>query len=125
MCYAEFGTIAEAIVALDADVISMEASRSDMALLDDLVDLGYPNEIGPGLWDVHSPRVPSDDELDHLLHRAVSALGPEHLWVNPDCGLKTRGWPEVRLALGRLVAAARRARSNLEGPELPVVASPP
>jgi 5-methyltetrahydropteroyltriglutamate--homocysteine methyltransferase len=116
MCYAEFGDIAEAIVALDADVISMEASRSDMALLDDLAARGYPNEIGPGLWDVHSPRVPSEDELDRLVHRAISVFGAERLWVNPDCGLKTRDWPEVRLALGRLVAAAHKARLALEEP---------
>ncbi len=110
MCYAEFGDIADAIVDLDADVISMEASRSRMELLDDLVTRRYANEIGPGVWDIHAPRVPSDDELDELLARAIRVVGAERLWVNPDCGLKTRGWEEVRLALGRMVAAARRAR---------------
>ncbi|MGI8757732.1 MAG: 5-methyltetrahydropteroyltriglutamate--homocysteine S-methyltransferase [Acidimicrobiales bacterium] len=115
MCYAEFADIAEAIVALDADVISMEASRSDMELLDDLVASGYPNEIGPGLWDVHSPLVPSDERLDELLGRAIGAFGIERLWVNPDCGLKTRDWAEVRVALGRLVAAVYRARRHHMG----------
>lgn len=114
MCYAEFGEILDAIIALDADVISMEASRSQMELLDDFVAREYPNEIGPGIWDIHSPRVPGDEELDDLLARAVEALGPERLWVNPDCGLKTRAWPETRQSLTGLVAAAGRARARLE-----------
>ena len=112
MCYAEFGEIIDAIVDLDADVISMEASRSQMELLDDFVAREYPNEIGPGIWDIHSPRVPSDDELDDLLARAVKALGSDRLWVNPDCGLKTRAWPETRASLTGLVAAAQRARAQ-------------
>ena len=111
MCYGEFGDIIDAIVALDADVISMEASRSQMELLDDFTQVGYPNEIGPGIWDIHSPRVPSDDEYDKLLARAVETLGAERLWVNPDCGLKTRAWPETRAALKGMVAAAHRARA--------------
>ncbi|MEO6988324.1 MAG: 5-methyltetrahydropteroyltriglutamate--homocysteine S-methyltransferase, partial [Aquihabitans sp.] len=111
MCYAEFGEILEAIVDLDADVISMEASRSQMELLDDFANRGYPNEIGPGIWDIHSPRVPGDDELDHLLARAVETLGDDRLWVNPDCGLKTRGWEETRASLTGLVGAAHRARA--------------
>ncbi len=112
MCYAEFGEIIDAIVDLDADVISMEASRSQMELLDDFVTREYPNEIGPGIWDIHSPRVPTDTELDDLLARAVKALGSDRLWVNPDCGLKTRGWPETRASLTGLVAAAQRARTQ-------------
>ena len=115
MCYAEFGEIIDAIVDLDADVISMEASRSQMELLDDFVSREYPNEIGPGIWDIHSPRVPSDAELDDLLARAVKTLGAERLWVNPDCGLKTRAWPETRASLTGLVAAAQRARSQQAG----------
>ncbi len=113
MCYAEFGDILDAIEALDADVISMEASRSGMELLDDFVTRDYPNEIGPGVWDIHSPRVPDDAELDDLLGRAVSAFGAERLWVNPDCGLKTRGWEETTASLEHLVSAATRARAHL------------
>lgn len=113
MCYVEFGEIIDAIVDLDADVISMEASRSQMELLGDFVSRGYPNEIGPGIWDIHSPRVPGDAELDDLLARAVEALGSDRLWVNPDCGLKTRGWVETREALAGMVGAARRARVRL------------
>ena len=113
MCYAEFGEIIGAIVDLDADVISIEASRSQMELLDDFVSRGYPNEIGPGIWDIHSPRVPGDAELDDLLAMAVEALGSDRLWVNPDCGLKTRGWTETREALAGMVGAAVRARDRL------------
>ena len=112
MCYAEFGEIIDAIVDLDADVISMEASRSQMELLDDFVAREYPNEIGPGIWDIHSPRIPSDGELDDLLARAVEVFGSDRLWVNPDCGLKTRAWPETRASLTGLVAAAHRARAQ-------------
>jgi 5-methyltetrahydropteroyltriglutamate--homocysteine methyltransferase len=115
MCYAEFGEIIDAIVDLDADVISMEASRSQMELLDDFVTREYPNEIGPGIWDIHSPRIPGDAELDDLLARAVKALGSDRLWVNPDCGLKTRAWPETRASLTGLVAAAQRARAQQAG----------
>ncbi len=111
MCYADFGDIIDAIVALDADVISMEASRSAMELLDDFGD--YPNEIGPGIWDIHSPRVPGPEELDDLLGRAIAKLGATRLWVNPDCGLKTRDWPETEASLANLVAAAKRARAGL------------
>lgn len=110
MCYAEFGEIMDAIIALDADVISMEASRSGMELIEELRLARYPNEVGPGVWDIHSPRVPSGEEIDRLLGMAITALGPERLWVNPDCGLKTRGWPEVEASLTELVAAAERAR---------------
>ena len=113
MCYAEFGEIMDAIVSLDADVISMEASRSGMELLEELRSVSYPNEVGPGVWDIHSPRVPDRDEVDRLLHAAIRALGAERLWVNPDCGLKTRGWAEVEASLAELVAGARRARDGL------------
>ena len=113
MCYAEFGDVMDAIIALDADVISMEASRSGMELLAELKSAGYPNEVGPGVWDIHSPRVPSADEIDRLLEASIAALGADRLWVNPDCGLKTRGWPEVETALTELVAAAVRARGIL------------
>jgi 5-methyltetrahydropteroyltriglutamate--homocysteine methyltransferase len=111
MCYAEFGEIIGAIIDLDADVISMEASRSGMKLIEELRAAGYPNEVGPGVWDIHSPRVPAGDEIDRLLEMAIAALGPERLWVNPDCGLKTRDWPEVEASLTELVASARRARA--------------
>ncbi|MCW5950769.1 MAG: 5-methyltetrahydropteroyltriglutamate--homocysteine S-methyltransferase [Propionibacteriaceae bacterium] len=114
MCYAEFGDVMAAIIALDADVISMEASRSGMELLAELRSAGYPNEVGPGVWDIHSPRVPGADEIDRLLNASIATLGADRLWVNPDCGLKTRGWPEVEAALGELVAAASRARAGLE-----------
>jgi 5-methyltetrahydropteroyltriglutamate--homocysteine methyltransferase len=112
MCYAEFGAIMQAIIDLDADVISMEASRSGGELIEELRAAHYPNEVGPGVWDIHSPRVPADEEIDRLLHDAIDALGPERLWVNPDCGLKTRGWPEVEASLTGMVAAARRARTT-------------
>jgi 5-methyltetrahydropteroyltriglutamate--homocysteine methyltransferase len=113
MCYAEFGDILQAIVDLDADVISMEASRSSMELLDEFRERGYPNEIGPGIWDIHSPRVPEAGELDELLDRAAATFDVDRLWVNPDCGLKTRAWPEVDASLRELVAAAGRARAHL------------
>ena len=110
MCYAEFGDILDAIVALDADVISIEASRSRMELLEAFRTHGYPNEIGPGVWDIHSPRVPAPEEIDELLARAIDVFGTDRLWVNPDCGLKTRGWPEVEASLANMVGAAKRAR---------------
>ncbi|MGC4154801.1 MAG: 5-methyltetrahydropteroyltriglutamate--homocysteine S-methyltransferase [Propionicimonas sp.] len=119
MCYAEFGDIMDAIITLDADVISMEASRSGMDLLSELKAAGYPNEVGPGVWDIHSPRVPEADEIDRLLGTAIATLGADRLWVNPDCGLKTRSWPEVETALTELVAAAARARTRLTGPAAP------
>lgn len=113
MCYAEFDEILDAIIALDADVISMESSRSQGEILDAFISFEYPNEIGPGIWDIHSPRVPGNDELDGLLTRALDVLGPDRLWVNPDCGLKTRGWDETRESLTAMVAAAGRARARL------------
>ncbi|HVM02403.1 MAG TPA: 5-methyltetrahydropteroyltriglutamate--homocysteine S-methyltransferase [Acidimicrobiales bacterium] len=112
MCYAEFGDILDAVVALDADVVSLEASRSAMELVERFRDHGHPNEIGPGVWDVHSPRVPGVDEIEGLIERAAEVVGAERLWVNPDCGLKTRGWPEVEASLANMVAAVRRARER-------------
>jgi 5-methyltetrahydropteroyltriglutamate--homocysteine methyltransferase len=110
MCYAEFNDIMEWIAALDADVISIETSRSAMELLDGFVDFRYPNEIGPGVWDIHSPRVPSSGEMRELLSKAANVIDADQLWVNPDCGLKTRGWPEVEASLKNLVTAAREMR---------------
>ncbi len=106
MCYSEFNDIMDAVAAMDADVITIETSRSDMELLDAFVNFKYPNEIGPGVYDIHSPRVPATDEMVRLMRKAKSVLPPEHLWINPDCGLKTRSWPEVEQALTNMVAAA-------------------
>jgi 5-methyltetrahydropteroyltriglutamate--homocysteine methyltransferase len=98
---------------MDADVVSIETSRSRMELLADFGRFRYPNEVGPGVYDIHSPRVPSASEMEALLLRAAEVLPPSRLWVNPDCGLKTRKWPEVELALSHMVSAARRARERL------------
>lgn len=113
MCYAEFGDIVQAIDDLDADVISLEAARSHMQVADELAAHGYPREAGPGVYDIHSPRVPSTEEATALLRKGLEAIPAERLWVNPDCGLKTRGWPEVRTSLENLVAAAREIRADL------------
>ncbi|MCD7060202.1 5-methyltetrahydropteroyltriglutamate--homocysteine S-methyltransferase [Pelagibacterium xiamenense] len=112
MCYAEFNDIMEAIAALDADVISIETSRSDMELLDAFRVFAYPNEIGPGVWDIHSPRVPGQTDMEALLKKALAAIPARRLWVNPDCGLKTRDWPEVKASLEHLVAAAATLRAS-------------
>jgi len=112
MCYSEFNDIIEAVAAMDADVISIETSRSRMELLDAFVRFRYPNAIGPGVYDIHSPRVPSTQEMVQLLDKARAVLDPQQLWVNPDCGLKTRGWPETRSALEAMVAAARQLRAQ-------------
>jgi len=98
---------------MDADVITIETSRSRMKLLDAFGEFDYPNEIGPGVYDIHSPRVPSVEEMLTLLERAAAVIPPERLWVNPDCGLKTRGWPETELALRNMVEAARQMRARL------------
>jgi 5-methyltetrahydropteroyltriglutamate--homocysteine methyltransferase len=112
MCYSEFNDIMEHIVRLDADVLSIEASRSDMEVLDAFAgELDYPNDIGPGVYDIHSPRVPSIEEVERLLELAESRIDRERLWVNPDCGLKTRRWEEVLPALEHMMAAARRRRA--------------
>ncbi|QFZ78331.1 5-methyltetrahydropteroyltriglutamate--homocysteine S-methyltransferase [Streptomyces fagopyri] len=116
MCYAEFGDIVQAIDDLDADVISLEAARSHMQVARELAGHGYPREAGPGVYDIHSPRVPSAQEAAELLRTGLEAIPPERLWVNPDCGLKTRAWPEVRAALENLVAAAREVRGDLAPP---------
>ncbi|MFE7442556.1 5-methyltetrahydropteroyltriglutamate--homocysteine S-methyltransferase [Streptomyces chartreusis] len=113
MCYAEFGDIVEAIDDLDADVISLEAARSHMQVARELAAHGYPREAGPGVYDIHSPRVPSVTEAAELLRTGLRAIPAERLWVNPDCGLKTRGWPETRASLENLVAAARTVRGEL------------
>ena len=114
MCYSEFNDIMDSIAALDADVISIETSRSDMELLDVFTNFNYPNDIGPGVYDIHSPRVPDVAEMEDLLKKALNVLKPEQLWVNPDCGLKTRGWPEVKSALVKMVTAAKNLRSKVE-----------
>jgi len=113
MCYSEFNDIMDAIAALDADVISIETSRSDMELLSAFSDFHYPNGIGPGIWDIHAPRVPDTPEINRLISKAAEVIDPKHLWVNPDCGLKTRGWPEVEASLANMVTAAKIARQRL------------
>ncbi|MBZ9638420.1 5-methyltetrahydropteroyltriglutamate--homocysteine S-methyltransferase [Streptomyces sp. PSKA30] len=113
MCYAEFGDIVQAIDDLDADVISLEAARSHMQVARELAAHGYPREAGPGVYDIHSPRVPSTEEAADLLRTGLKAIPAERLWVNPDCGLKTRGWPETRASLENLVTAARTVRGEL------------
>jgi len=113
MCYCEFDDILPAIAALDADVISMETARSRMELLEAFRAHAYPNEIGPGVYDIHSPRVPSVGEMSELLTLALEVLKPEQIWVNPDCGLKTRGWPETVEALENMVQAAGELRLTL------------
>ncbi len=114
MCYSEFNDIIDSIADLDADVISIETSRSAMELLDAFVEFKYPNEIGPGVYDIHSPRIPQAKEMEKLLYKALDVLKPEQVWVNPDCGLKTRGWDEVKPALEEMVAAAKSVRSELK-----------
>ncbi|RJQ45849.1 MAG: 5-methyltetrahydropteroyltriglutamate--homocysteine S-methyltransferase [Gammaproteobacteria bacterium] len=114
MCYAEFNDIIDSIASLDADVITIETSRSDMELLDAFVNFSYPNEIGPGVYDIHSPRVPARDEIVRLMEKAAKVVPAERLWINPDCGLKTRDWPEVETALGNMVSAARTLRERLQ-----------
>ncbi|MGH9121204.1 MAG: 5-methyltetrahydropteroyltriglutamate--homocysteine S-methyltransferase, partial [Acidimicrobiales bacterium] len=113
MCYAEFNEVMEAIASFDADVISIEASRSGMELLSAFAEHEYPNDVGPGVWDIHSPRVPTTEEMVSLLERALEVVAAERLWVNPDCGLKTRRWEEVEPALANLVEAARQVRAKL------------
>ena len=110
LCYSEFGQIFGAIDHLDADVTSIEAARSKMEIVDDIAAAGYRRGIGPGVYDIHSPRVPSVDEVTELLTGAAKAIDPSRLWVNPDCGLKTRGYDETVASLTNLVAAAKRAR---------------
>ncbi len=105
LCYSEFGEIIDAINALDADVTSIEAARSRMGVLDDIADFGFERGIGPGVYDIHSPRVPTVPELVELIEAALKHVAPHQLWINPDCGLKTRSYAEVRASLANLVAA--------------------
>ena len=113
MCYSEFNDVIESIAAMDADVITIETSRSDMELLEAFEAFDYPNEIGPGVYDIHSPRVPDASEMANLLRKAARRIPAERLGVNPDCGLKTRGWAETEAALIHMVAAARQLRAEL------------
>ncbi|WP_114790929.1 5-methyltetrahydropteroyltriglutamate--homocysteine S-methyltransferase [Niabella yanshanensis] len=113
MCYSEFNDIIEQVAAMDADVITIETSRSQMELLQAFAHFKYPNEIGPGVYDIHSPRVPSVIEMTDLLIKAATLLPAQHIWVNPDCGLKTRKWPETKKALENMVAAAHKAREKI------------
>ena len=113
MCYSEFNDVIASIAAMDADVITIETSRSDMELLQAFEAFDYPNDIGPGVYDIHSPRVPDSREMAKLLRKAAQRIPVERLWVNPDCGLKTRAWPETEAALVNMVAAARQLRTEL------------
>lgn len=112
MCYSEFNDIIAAIAEMDADVITIETSRSDMELLDAFDDFNYPNEIGPGVYDIHSPNIPTQDHIVQLMQKAAERIPAERLWVNPDCGLKTRQWAEVLPALTNMVAAAKTLRAQ-------------
>jgi 5-methyltetrahydropteroyltriglutamate--homocysteine methyltransferase len=112
MCYSEFNDILPEIAAMDADVITIETSRSDMELLTGFGAFEYPNEIGPGVYDIHSPQVPSTEAMVRLMTKAAGVIAPHQLWVNPDCGLKTRGWPETEAALRNMVAAAKELRAS-------------
>jgi 5-methyltetrahydropteroyltriglutamate--homocysteine methyltransferase len=113
MCYSEFNDIIDAVSTMDADVISIETSRSHMELLDAFARSRYPADIGPGVYDIHSPRVPTREEIEELLRKALTVLRPEQMWVNPDCGLKTRSWDEIRPALITMVEAARALRAEV------------
>jgi 5-methyltetrahydropteroyltriglutamate--homocysteine methyltransferase len=113
MCYSEFNDIIESIAAMDADVITIETSRSDMELLDAFENFHYPNEIGPGVYDIHSPNVPETGQIVELMQKAAQRIPAERLWINPDCGLKTRGWPESEQALINMVRAADLLRNSL------------
>jgi 5-methyltetrahydropteroyltriglutamate--homocysteine methyltransferase len=113
MCYSDFGDIMKQIQQMDADVLLIEAARSRMELLHDWEKTGYTNDIGPGVYDIHSPRVPTVEEMVELLHEAARVLRPEQIWVNPDCGLKTRAWPETEESLRNMVQAAKQLREEL------------
>ncbi len=112
MCYSEFTDIIPAIDDMDADVITFEASRSDLQILDALRENHFETEVGPGVYDIHSPRVPSVKEMVRALERMLTKISPEKLWVNPDCGLKTRGVPETDASLRNMVAAAKEIRQK-------------
>ena len=113
MCYSEFNELIDTVSNLDADVTSIEAARNGMQVLAALKDEGYELGVGPGVWDIHSPRVPKQQEVDDLLSAALDSVDPSLLWVNPDCGLKTRGWEETTASLEVLVAAAKKARERV------------
>jgi 5-methyltetrahydropteroyltriglutamate--homocysteine methyltransferase len=113
MCYSEFNDIIDSIAAMDADVITIETSRSQMELLDAFANFHYPNEIGPGVYDIHSPRVPTVEEITLLLEKALKVIPARNLWVNPDCGLKTRKWPETEAALRNMISAANLLRESV------------
>jgi 5-methyltetrahydropteroyltriglutamate--homocysteine methyltransferase len=113
MCYCEFNDIIGAIAEMDADVISIETSRSQMELLKAFTKIKYPNQIGPGVYDIHSPRVPSVTEMCDLLFAASRFIPVNNLWVNPDCGLKTRGWEETKPSILNMVEAAKILRSSI------------
>jgi 5-methyltetrahydropteroyltriglutamate--homocysteine methyltransferase len=121
MCYSEFNDIIQSIADMDADVISIETSRSQMELLDAFTNFRYPNEIGPGVYDIHAPRIPNKEEMVALLRKALNVLSPEQVWVNPDCGLKTRGWKETEAALKSMVDAAVTLRGELANASAKVV----
>jgi 5-methyltetrahydropteroyltriglutamate--homocysteine methyltransferase len=114
MCYSEFNDIIESIGEMDADVISIEASRSKMELLEAFERYEYPNDIGPGVYDIHSPLVPTQEEMEELLKTALGVIRKEQLWANPDCGLKTRNWKEVEPSLRGMVKAARALRKKVD-----------
>jgi 5-methyltetrahydropteroyltriglutamate--homocysteine methyltransferase len=113
MCYSEFNDIIESIAEMDADVITIETSRSDMELLDVFEAFDYPNGIGPGVYDIHTPNIPDTESILQLMRQAMKRIPPEQLWINPDCGLKTRQWREVTPALGNMLQAARRLREEI------------
>ena len=112
MCYSEFNDIIDSIAAMDADCITIETSRSNMELLDAFVDFQYPNEIGPGVYDIHSPRIPAESEMTNLMKKAEAVIPRRNLWVNPDCGLKTRQWNEVAPSLTNMVETAKALRAS-------------
>lgn len=113
MCYSEFNEIIDSVAALDADVITIETSRSNMELLKAFEEFNYPNEIGPGVYDIHSPNIPTEEWIESLIKKAAEKIPVQRLWVNPDCGLKTRNWAETEAALANLVSAAKKLRAEL------------
>jgi 5-methyltetrahydropteroyltriglutamate--homocysteine methyltransferase len=113
MCYSEFNDIIDSIAEMDADVITIETSRSQMELLNAFTKFKYPNEIGPGVYDIHSPRIPTVNEITLLLHKALSVIPARNLWVNPDCGLKTRKWKETEEGLKNMIEATKKLRSEV------------
>ena len=112
MCYSEFNEIIDSVAALDADVITIETSRSNMELLKAFEEFNYPNEIGPGVYDIHSPNIPSEEWIEGLINKAAEKIPAKRLWVNPDCGLKTRNWAETEASLANMVSAAKKLRKE-------------